>query len=120
VLAVTATPRTLQSISKLINAIEKKGVKRSTVIRLKNSSVKDVYPNAQNMAKKLFPQTIESEKVDVFKDDATNSIILVGKEANNRRMIRYIKQLDIKGEEQAQKMYVIPFRKFRYMSKRAL
>jgi len=108
VLAVTATPRTLQSISKLINAIEKKGVKRSTVIRLKNSSVKDVYPNAQNMAKKLFPQTIESEKVDVFKDDATNSIILVGKEANNRRMIRYIKQLDIKGEEQAQKMYVIP------------
>ena len=107
VLAVTSTPRTLQSISKLINAIEKKGVKRSTVIRLKNSSVKDVYSNAQNMAKKLFPQTIESEKVDVFKDDATNSIILVGKEANNRRMIRYIKQLDIKGDDQAQKMYVI-------------
>jgi len=107
VLAVTSTPRTLQSISKLINAIEKKGVKRSTVIRLKNSSVKDVYTNAQNMAKKLFPQTIESEKVDVFKDDATNSIILVGKEANNRRMIRYIKQLDIKGDDQTQKMYVI-------------
>jgi len=107
VLAVTSTPRTLQSISKLINAIEKKGMKRSTVIRLKNSSVKDIYPNAQNMAKKLFPQTIESEKVDVFKDDATNSIILVGKEANNRRMIRYIKQLDIKGDDQTQKMYVI-------------
>lgn len=107
VLAVTSTPRTLQSISKLITAIEKKGVKRSTVIRLKNSSVKDVYSNAQNMAKKLFPQTIESEKVDVFKDDATNSIILVGKEANNRRMIRYIKQLDIKGDDQTQKMYVI-------------
>ncbi len=107
VLAVTSTPRTLQSISKLINAIEKKGVKRSTVIRLKNSSVKDVYSNAQNMAKKLFPQTIESEKVDIFKDDATNSIILVGKEANNRRMIRYIKQLDIKGDDQTQKMYVI-------------
>ena len=107
VLAITSTPRTLQSISKLINAIEKKGIKRSTVIRLKNSSVKDVYTNAQNMAKKLFPQTIESEKVDVFKDDATNSIILVGKEANNRRMIRYIKQLDIKGDDQTQKMYVI-------------
>ena len=107
VLAVTSTPRTLQSISKLINAIEKKGMKRSTVIRLKNSNVKDIYPNAQNMAKKLFPQTIESEKVDVFKDDATNSIILIGKEANNRRMIRYIKQLDIKGDDQTQKMYVI-------------
>jgi len=107
VLAVTATPRTLRSISKLIHAIEKKGVKRSVVIQLKNSSVKDLFPNAQNMAKKLFPQTIESEKVDIFKDDATNSIILVGKEDNIHRMIRYIKQLDIKGEDQTQKMYVI-------------
>ena len=107
VLAITATPRTLKSISKLINAIEKRGVKRSTVIRLKNSSVKDLFPNAQNMAKKLFPQTIESEKVDIFKDDATNSIILVGKEENIHRMIRYIKQLDIEGEDQTQKMYVI-------------
>jgi len=107
VLAITATPRTLRSISKLINAVEKRGVKRSTVVKLKNSSVKDVFANAQNMAKKIFPQTIESEKVDIFKDEATNSVILVGKADNTRRMIRYIKQLDMKGEEQAQKMYVI-------------
>ncbi len=107
VLAITATPRTLRSIAKLIHAIEKRGAKRSTVIRLKHSSVKDLFPNAQNMAKKLFPQTIESEKVDIFKDDATNSIILVGKEENIHRMIRYIKQLDMEGEDQTQKMYVI-------------
>ena len=107
VLAITATPRTLKSIAKLINAIEKRGAKHSTVIKLKHSSVKDLYANALNMAKKLFPQTIESEKVDIFKDDATNSIILVGKEDNIHRMIRYIKQLDIEGENQAQKMYVI-------------
>jgi len=106
-LAITATPRSLRSISRLINAIEKRGVKRSRVIKLKNSSVKDLFSNAQNMAKKLFPQTIESEKVDIFKDDATNSIILVGKEDNIQRMIHYIKQLDIKGDDQTQKMYVI-------------
>jgi general secretion pathway protein D len=69
--------------------------------------VKDVFPNAQNMAKKIFPQTIESEKVDIFKDEATNSIILVGNSANNSRMIKYIKQLDIKGESTTQQMYVI-------------
>ena len=107
VLAITATPRTLRSISKIINAVEKRGIKRSTVIKLKNSSVKDVFPNATNMAKKLFPQTIESEKVDIFKDEATNSVILVGKAENTRRMIKYIKQLDIKGDDQTQKMYVI-------------
>jgi len=107
VLAITANPRTLRSISKVINAVEKRGEKRSVVLRLKNSSVKDVFTNAQSMSKKLFPQTIESEKVDVFKDEATNSIILVGKSGNNSRMIRYIKQLDISGEDQEQKMYVI-------------
>ena len=95
VLAITATPRTLRSISKIINAVEKRGIKRSTVVKLKNSSVKDVFPNATNMSKKLFPQTIESEKVDIFKDEATNSVILVGKVENTRRMIKYIKQLDI-------------------------
>jgi len=107
VLAITANPKTLKSIAKIINAIEKKGEKRSVVVHLKNSSVKDVFINAQGMSRKLFPQTIESEKVDVFKDEATNSIILVGKAANNRRMIRYIKKLDTKGEDQDQKMYVI-------------
>jgi len=107
VLAITANPQTLQSIAKIIKAVDGKGAKTSTIVRLQNSSVKDIYPNAQNMAKRLFPQTIESEKVNVFKDEATNSVILVGKMDNNRKMIRYIKQLDIKGEDQTQKMYVV-------------
>ena len=107
VISVTADPRTLQSISKVIKAVETTGEKKSVVIKLKNSLVKDVYANAQNMAKKIFPQTIESEKVDIFKDDATNSIIVVGTTENNNRMIKYIKQLDIKGESATQKMYVI-------------
>lgn len=107
VLAVTATPRVLESIAKVINAVEVTGEKKSVVLKLKNSSVKDVYANAQNMAKKIFPQTIESETVDIFKDDATNSIILVGQPKNNNRMIKYIKQLDIEGESTTQQMYVI-------------
>ncbi len=107
VLAVTADPRTLEAISKVIKAVESQGEKKSVVIKLKNSMVKDVYANAQNMAKKIFPQTIESEKVDIFKDEATNSIILVGQKDNNNRMIKYIKQLDIKGESTTQQMYVI-------------
>jgi len=73
VLAITAKPRTLASIAKIINAVEARGAKRSVVVKLKNSAVKDVFANAQSMSKKLFPQTIESEKVDVFKDEATNS-----------------------------------------------
>ena len=107
ILAITATPRTLKSIAKIINVIEKRGEKKSIVLALKNSTVKDIFANAQNMAKKLFPQTIDSEKVDILKDDATNSIILVGKIDNINRMVKYIKRLDLKGEDQTQKMYVL-------------
>lgn len=107
VLAITANPRTLKSIAKIINVVEERGEKNSVVLGLKNSTVKDVFTNAQSMAKKLFPQTIESEKVDIFKDDATNSIILVGKRNNINRMVKYVKQLDLEGEDQSQKMYVL-------------
>ena len=107
VLAVTAYPRTLRSIAKIIDAVEKHSAKKSVIVKLKYASVKDVFSNAKNMAKKLFPQNIQSEKVDILKDEATNSIILVGKRNNTLRMIRYIKQLDIKGEDQEQKMYVL-------------
>jgi len=107
VLAVTANPRTLRTVSKIINAVEQKGEKQSVTIKLQHSIVKDVFPNAQSMAKKIFPQTIESEKIDLFKDESTNSLILVGKPDNIKRMITYIKDLDIEGESTSQKMYVI-------------
>ncbi|HHH37738.1 MAG TPA: type II secretion system protein GspD, partial [Epsilonproteobacteria bacterium] len=109
-LAVTASPKTLRAVEKVINAIEKKGDKRSAFVPLKNASIKDVYPNAVSMAKKLFPKTIESEQVDLFKDEATNTIILVGKNNNINKMINYIKHLDMEGQSTTQQMYVIPLK----------
>ena len=109
-LAITASPKTIRAIQKVIDAIEKKGNKKSAFIQLKYASIKDVYPNAVNMSKKLFPKTIESEQVDIFKDDATNTIILVGKASNIAKMTDYIKRLDIQGESTIQKMYVIPLK----------
>ena len=110
VLAVTAYPKTLKSIKELIDSIEQAGHKGSSVVKLKNADVKDIYMNAVNMAKQLFAQTIASEKVTILKDDATNSIILVGKKSNVNKMIKYIRQLDMKGESAQQRMYVIPLK----------
>ena len=108
VLAVTAYPKTLKSIKALIDAIENTGQKGSIVVKLKNASVKDIYPNALNMAKQLFPQTIPGERVGIFKDDASNSIIIVGKKKNVQQMLKYVKQLDRSGQSVEQKLYVIP------------
>ncbi len=110
-LAITAYPRTLKSIKKLIDKIENGERKRSRIITLENAYVKNIYPNIQMMAKSLFPQDIISERVSVMKDENSNSIILVGNSRNIDKLIRYIKELDIKGEdEDKQKMYVIPLK----------
>ncbi|ADV45319.1 type II secretion system secretin GspD [Nitratifractor salsuginis] len=110
VLAITAYPKTLKSIKMLIDSIETAGQKGSMVVKLKHAGVKDVYANAASMAKQLFPQTIPSEKVGVFKDEASNSIILVGNERNVKKMAEYIHQLDREGQSVTQKMYVIPLK----------
>ncbi len=109
-LTVSANPTTIRAIEKIINAIEEKGAKNSAFVKLKNSSVKDVFPNVTNMAKNLFPAGVKSEQVDIFKDDAANMIILVGKNSNMNKMISYIKRLDVKGESLTQQMYVIPLK----------
>ena len=110
VLAITAYPKTLQSIKALIDAIETAGHKGSMVIKLQHADVNDVFSNAVNMAKDLFPQNIPSEKVGIFKDKSSNSIIIVGKKKNVDQMAKYIKQLDRQGESVSQKMYVIPLK----------
>jgi general secretion pathway protein D len=107
-LAITAYPRTLKSIKKLIEQLENKPSKQSKMVYLQNARVKDVYPNIQAMSKALFPQDIQSEKVDVMQDVNGNSIILVGKRANVLKIERYVKQLDLAGEGDAQRMHVIP------------
>ncbi|SHO81011.1 General secretion pathway protein D / Type II secretion outermembrane pore forming protein (PulD) [hydrothermal vent metagenome] len=109
-LSITAYPKTLRSIKKLIDSVEESSKKGSVFIKLKNASAKSVYSSANAMSKKLFPQSIVSEKVDVMKDEATNTIILVGKRENVNRMVNYVKKLDIEGEGTEQKMYVIPLK----------
>jgi len=107
-LSVTAYPSTLRSIKKLIDKIENGANKGIQIVRLQNARVKDVFPIIQNMAKSLFPQDISAEKVDVLQDVSSNAIVLVGKASNVNRIERYIRELDIQGEEgDAQKMHVI-------------
>jgi len=107
-LAITAYPHTLKAIKKLIDKIESKQAKVSKIVYLQNARVKDVYPNVQSMAKALFPQDIVSEKVDVMQNTNGNSIILVGKYANVKRLESYIHQLDLPGGGDSQRMHVIP------------
>jgi len=109
-LAITAYPHTLKSIKKLIDKIENKQAKQSKIVYLQNARVKDIFSNIQSMSKALFPQDITSERVNVMQDINGNAIILVGKRSNIQRLEHYIKQLDLPGDGDTQKMHVIPLK----------
>jgi len=108
-LAVTAYPRTLKAIKKLIDTIENSEDKTTKIVPLENAYVKNIFLNVQTMARTLFPQDIPSQRVTVMKDEASNSIILIGNRKNVQKLTEYIRELDVPGEdEDMQRMYVIP------------
>lgn len=107
-LSITASPQVLESVSKMIDNLESQPQKQIDFVTLKHTNVADVYQNILQITKGLFPQKLESEKVDVFADKGSNSIILVGKEASNRQIIEHIKTMDMDDDKAGKKMYVIP------------
>ncbi|NPA60660.1 MAG: type II secretion system secretin GspD [Epsilonproteobacteria bacterium] len=110
-LAVTAFPRTLKAIKQLIDTIENSDNKLTKVVPLRNAYVKNIFLNIQTMARTLFPQDIPSQRVTVMKDEASNSIILIGSRDNVSRLEEYVREMDVRGEdEDMQRMYVIPLK----------
>jgi general secretion pathway protein D len=92
----------------MIDNLESQPQKQIDFVTLKHTNVSDIYQNILKITKGLFPQKLESEKVDVFADKGSNSIILVGKERSNQQIIRHIKTMDMDDDKAAKKMYVIP------------
>ena len=96
-LVLTAYPATIKRVEKVIKKIESVKPFEATIVKFKKVSVKDIYQDINEISKSLFPQDIISEKVTVIDSNTTNSLILVGKQENMNKLLKYIKILDING-----------------------
>ena len=96
-LVLTAYPKTIKRVQKVIKEIESVKPLDVTIVKFKKASVKDIYQDINAMSQSLFHQEIQSERVTVIDSNTTNSLILVGKKENMNRLVNYIKLLDIKG-----------------------
>jgi len=96
-LIVTAYPKSINRVQKVIEKIESEKPLDATVVKFKKASIKDIYHDIEAMSKSLFPQEILSERVSVIDSNSTNSLILVGKKENMNRLLKYIELLDIEG-----------------------
>ncbi len=91
---VTDYPSNIRAIEKVINTLDQDS---DTVVRfvgLHNAQAKSVYPKVRQLSNALFDRKIATQKVEVFSDDASNSIIVVGKKENVRALIPQIKKMD--------------------------
>ncbi len=96
-LIITDFVDNIETIKKVINNISKDNEKDLVMIPLEFTEAQTIATELNNVSKTLFDQTIEKEKVSIFTNKDTNSIILVGRNANIQELKQYVKKVDIEG-----------------------
>ena len=91
---VTDFPSNIDSIKHVINKLDQDKNTKVQFVTLYNAQAKSVYRKVKQLSNALFDNKIATQKVDVFSDDASNSIIIVGNRENVRTLIPYIKKMD--------------------------
>ncbi len=104
---VSDFPANINSIKSLINKLDRGERMQVKFVELHNADAKSVSPKIQKLANLLFDKKIQTEKVDVFSDEATNSVIVVGNRANIRTLIPKIRVLDKENETVDKRMEII-------------
>ncbi len=104
---VSDFPDNIKSIKNLIYKLDRGERMQVKFIELHNADAKSVAPKIQKLANLLFDKKIQTEKVDIFSDEATNSVIVVGNRANIRTLIPKIRVLDKENETVDKRMEII-------------
>ena len=104
---VSDFPDNIKSIKNLIYKLDRGERMQVKFVTLHNADSKAVAPKIQKLANLLFDKKIQTEKVDIFSDEATNSVIVVGNRANIRTLVPKIKVLDKENETVDKRMEII-------------
>ncbi len=93
-IVVSDYPSNIATIGKVVMTLDKDGNKISKFVVLQNTKAPLVYENLQKMAGALFA----SQKVEVLKDDGTNTIIILGSKENVAKFLPLVEKMDQKDE----------------------
>jgi len=105
---VTDYPDNIQTIKNLIRKLDNGTVKpNAQFVMLHNADAKTVLPKVQKLASAMFDNKIQTQKVSVFADDASNAIVLIGAAKNVRRLIPKIRRMDKSNETVDKHMEII-------------
>ncbi len=105
---VTDFPENIKTIRNLIRRLDNGTVKPNAhFVYLVNADAKSVLPKVQKLANAMFDNKIQTQKISVFADDASNSIVLVGSKKNVRKLIPKVRNMDRSNETVDKHMEII-------------
>ncbi len=93
-LVITDYPSNIKTIKKVIREIDENAGYIVKVIHIENTEATKLQAKLDVVVKKLFNQKVESQTVKVLADENLNSLIIVGKKQNVKRVEKIIKDLD--------------------------
>lgn len=94
---LTDFPANIKTIKKVISLIAQDGQKAIEIIDLVNIQGSTILTDLKNVAKAVFNEKIEKEKVSILLNKDTNAIMFVGKKENVDFLVDYLKDIDHKG-----------------------
>ncbi len=107
---ITDFPRNTMLIKALIEQLDKKKRQSIIFVPMEHVKVATIYTEFVKVANALYDQKIVQQKVGVFKNDATNTIILVAKKEQLERLKSYLTMLDKPDKVTKQRLGMINLR----------
>ncbi len=92
---ITDYPKNIETIKKVIKDISISSNTAIRVIPINNVEAKKIQTKLIAISKSLFDEKISSQKINIFLDDNTNSVILIGIEQNIQKLEKLINTLDV-------------------------
>ena len=106
-IVVTDYPENIKTIKRIIDRLDQDQNSGVYFVTLKNAQAKNVYQKARKLVNAMFNNRIQTQKVTLFSDDASNSIVLVGNKDNIAKIEPYIRKMDKSDDTVDKKMEII-------------
>ncbi len=104
---ITDFPENIKTIENIIKKLESSNGVHAYFYKLKNAQVSYIYPSLLSIVKSRFNSKVETQKVSISSDKASNSIIAVASEKNSIILGNIIAKFDVKGALPIKKTVVI-------------
>ncbi|MFK5882377.1 MAG: type II secretion system secretin GspD [Sulfurospirillum sp.] len=106
-LIITDYPQNLKSIRGLVRKLDSQKKKEIKFYTLKNSKVTTVLPKIKSIANSIYNQKMPSQKVDLFSDEGTNTLIIVSSKKIIDALLSHVKKLDQKDEISQRSLHIV-------------